>query len=191
MATTQGVTQGIQDSAKVVKCGVVNAFHTVWEVKPGHAEQLRQAIGRFKAGLVARIDMFINVTVHQATLLMFDNDRRFYFDVSFDMEWDSYMDDVFKQSGNGILHHDVLQHCVGGADMPQNVWTSADLKNMIQAHRVYETVAFAVTLPDMTLGESLKARSLLRAFQQVLDNPAAAQALKDPALKPLLDLAAD
>jgi hypothetical protein len=32
---------------------------------------------------------------------------------------------------------------------------------------------------------------LLKAFQQVLDNPAAAKALQDPALKPLLDLAAD
>jgi hypothetical protein len=188
MATAK-VAQG---STTVVKCGVVNAFQTVWNVKPGHEEQLRQAIGRFNAGLVARIDMFIKVTVHHATLLMFDNDQRFYFDVSFDMEWDPYMDDVFKQSGNGILHHDVLQHCVGGPgpELPQDKWTSTDLKNMIQAHRVYETVAFAVTLPDMTLGESVKARSLLRAFQQVLDNPKAAQALQDPVLKPLLDLAA-
>ena len=39
--------------------------------------------------------------------------------------------------------------------------------------------------------EIRKALRVQQAFQQVLDNPEAAQALQHPALKPLLDEAAD
>ena len=41
------------------------------------------------------------------------------------------------------------------------------------------------------MSEIVKAQRLQQAFQQVLDDPAADQALQHPALKPLLDLAAD
>jgi hypothetical protein len=39
--------------------------------------------------------------------------------------------------------------------------------------------------------EASKALRVYEAFQQVLDDPAAAEALQSPALKPLLELAAD
>jgi hypothetical protein len=39
--------------------------------------------------------------------------------------------------------------------------------------------------------EVQRALDLQKAFQQVLDNPEAAKALSHPALKPLLDKAAD
>ena len=39
----------------------------------------------------------------------------------------------------------------------------------------------------MTIQQIAKAQKLMHAFQQVLDNPDAAEALKHPALKPLLD----
>ena len=39
--------------------------------------------------------------------------------------------------------------------------------------------------------EIQKALALQQAFQQALDTPSAAEALQNPALKPLADLAAD
>ena len=43
----------------------------------------------------------------------------------------------------------------------------------------------------MTHVEASKAKRVYEAFQQVLDTPGAAEALQHPAMKPLLDLAAD
>lgn len=61
---------------------------------------------------------------------------------------------------------------------------------MVLTHEV-ETLAFLVSVPDITTAETVKAQRLMKAFQQVLDNPDAAEALQHPALKPLLDLASD
>jgi hypothetical protein len=69
-------------------------------------------------------------------------------------------------------------------------WTANDFKAMVLNHEV-ETLAFLSTAPDVTTAETLKGQKLLKAFEQVLDNPDAAKALQHPALKPLLDLASD
>jgi hypothetical protein len=53
-----------------------------------------------------------------------------------------------------------------------------------------EAAAYICAYPDASVKEIWKALALQKAFQEVLDNPAAGQALKDPALKPLLELAA-
>ena len=45
--------------------------------------------------------------------------------------------------------------------------------------------------PEPSVKQVWKALVLQRAFQQVLDTPGAAEALQHPALKPLLDQAAD
>jgi hypothetical protein len=44
---------------------------------------------------------------------------------------------------------------------------------------------------DYTTAQIKKALRLEQAFQQMLDDPAAVEALQHPALKPLLDQAAD
>jgi hypothetical protein len=43
----------------------------------------------------------------------------------------------------------------------------------------------------MTVKDIWRAQAVAAEFDQVLDNPDAAEALQQPALKPLLDLAAD
>jgi hypothetical protein len=43
----------------------------------------------------------------------------------------------------------------------------------------------------LTMTQIFKAQRLQEAFQQVLDDPAAEEALQHPALKPLLEQAAD
>ena len=48
---------------------------------------------------------------------------------------------------------------------------------------------FILAYPEPTVKEVWQALALQKAFQQVLDTPGAAEALQQPALKPLLDLA--
>jgi len=47
------------------------------------------------------------------------------------------------------------------------------------------------TYPNGTVGDIIKGLRVQKAFQEVLDHPDAAKALAHPALKPLLEHAAD
>jgi hypothetical protein len=47
------------------------------------------------------------------------------------------------------------------------------------------------SFPDVTVRQEYKMVQLQKAFEQVLNDPDAAQALEHPALKPLLEQAAD
>jgi hypothetical protein len=176
------------------KAGVSNLLATSWVIKPGHAPALREAMTRFlgltTADRVTRV--FIPTGVHAANLSIWDNDRRFWFQVSFDTDFDPYMDDIFKLSNNGSFHFDIFKHLVDGAEdrgLTQATWTASDFKSMALAHEV-ETLAYLVTVADITTGETVKAQRLMKSFQKVLDDPKAAAALQNPALRPLLDEAA-
>ena len=54
-----------------------------------------------------------------------------------------------------------------------------------------EVTSFRLSFPPGTIAEQEKTQRLVKAFQKVLDHPDAEQALKHPALKPLLDEASD
>lgn len=197
MATKPSVRWKGQDLVfKGPKTGVQNLIATAWKVKPGHAKALREAMARVNEinSDPARIDkVFIPTGVHEAILSIWDNDQQFWFCVSFDTDFDPYLEDIFKFSNRGSFHFDTFQHLEGGpTDMglTYETWTAEDFKAMVLTHEV-ETLAFLSTAPDVTTAETLKGQRLLKAFQQVLDNPEAAEVLQHPALKPLLDQAAD
>ena len=65
-----------------------------------------------------------------------------------------------------------------------------EMKVLLNANRVTATT-FVRSFPNVTVRQQYKMVQLQKAFQQVLDHPEAAQALKHPALKPLLEQAAD
>ena len=67
--------------------------------------------------------------------------------------------------------------------------TVAQIKDFVGGVQT-QAFDYIEVIPDMTIQQIAKAQKLMNAFQQVLDNPDAAQALKHPALKPLLDEAA-
>ena len=68
--------------------------------------------------------------------------------------------------------------------------TVGGLKKIIQSVQSPATGYFN-NLSTWTMPEIVKAQRLQEAFQQVLDDPAAEEALQHPALKPLLEQAAD
>ena len=197
-------------SGKGLSYGVVSELATYWNVLPGHEDELRAATARF-AGVLRRVprDKNIHTGLRDQRHVIFDNGTRLMWATTFENEWDPYFDD-FVQIG---LEHfvDWMQHTAQYTDV--SAWiessggmesfnlanpdieaqvkrTTGGLKAIVQSVQSPATGYFnnlgAWTMPQIT-----KAQRLQEAFQQVLDNPAAAEALQHPALKPLLEQAAD
>ena len=171
-------------SGKGLSDGVVSELTAMFTVRPGHEEQLRAACKRFVdviRGTDARATQ--KTGLRDLRLVMFDDDRRLLLATNFESDWDPYIDDISTVFGLESLSA-VLQH-VEGFDRQ-----ALGGKQFIPAHQ-YQATSYWHGLADKTVPEIRKALRLEEAFQQVLDDPAAAQALQHPALKPLLDQAAD
>lgn len=167
--------------------GPTNEFSLFFRVKPGAAESLRSALEDLQLTPGYRpgdYGMAVS-TIHEARFVLFDDDTRLAFITSFDGPWDAYMDDFFT-SGPTIALFDVIFHHVEGYD---------GLPDMAALHGfilgAQETAAAYARNYGGTVKEIRKAERVNAAFQKVLDDPAAGEALQHPALKPLLDEAAD
>ena len=68
--------------------------------------------------------------------------------------------------------------------------SNAQIKQFLQSAQA-QAATFFNALPNHTLAQLKKALQVSEAFERVLDDPAAAQVLQHPALKPLLEQAAD
>jgi hypothetical protein len=73
---------------------------------------------------------------------------------------------------------------------PELLTGPAGVKVWIQQAQI-PADGFFRAVPDMTLGEVTKAERVRAAFDQVLDDPRAAEVLQNPVLMPLLEEAAD
>ena len=167
--------------------GPTNEFSLFFQVKPGAGESLRSALEDLQETPGYRpgdYGMAVS-TIHEARFVLFDDDTRLAFITSFDGPWDAYMDDFFT-SGPTIALFDVIFRHVDGYD---------GLPDMAALHGfilgAQETAAAYARNYGGTVKEIRKAQRVNTAFQQVLDDPAAGEALQHPALKPLLDEAAD
>ena len=210
---TQGATTNGQVTTKSGKgnvSGVVSELSTFWTVKPGHEEELRAAIQRFMEhvrSLPPETNM--RTGLRDVRFVIFDNGTRMLFATGFETDWDTYIDDVVLVVGMPYFIG-WLQHLVEGERLV--AWAEkagvtkfesgdpkldeimkragAEFKAILQDQQVqaetYDNFLGPYTMPQVT-----KADRVNQAFQQVLDDPAAAQALQAaPALKPLLDQAA-
>jgi hypothetical protein len=197
-------------SGKGNASGVVSELSTFWTVKPGHEGELRAAIQRFIAhvrSLPPETNM--RTGLRDVRFVVFDNGQRMLFATGFETDWDSYIDDVVLTVGmpyfiGWLQHLEEGNRAIAWAEKA-GVTTIAsgdpkldeimkraggEFKAIVQDQQVpaetYDNFLGAYTMPEVA-----KADRVNQAFQQVLDDPAAAQALQAaPALKPLLDLAA-
>jgi hypothetical protein len=197
-------------SGKGTVHGVMSELTAFFTVQPGHEEQLREACLRFAEAFKSLEPMTLTSGLRDMKHAIFDNGQRLLFITSFETDWDAYIDDAVSQIGveNWI---DWMRHTVevaqlrtallqtagidaSGAtneDLERAVTMgSSELKEVLQAAQVRALYYFN-DLSTLTVPQIKKAQRLERAFQQVLDDPAAAQALQHPALKPLLEQAAD
>jgi len=190
--------------------GVVSELATFWNVLPGHEAELRAATQRFAETLssIPR-DKNLHTGLRDQRHVIFDGGTRMMWATTFENDWDPYFED-FVQIG---IHHflDWLQHTTqythveewldqsGGAekfrlDNPdieaQMKSTVPGLKAIVQTVRSPATGYFN-NLREFTMPEIVKGQRVNAAFQRVLDDPAAEEALAHPALEPLLEQAAD
>lgn len=166
-----------------LKDGVRTEFTIMAQVKPGHEQEVRETIERGQRD-PNRVETAKALgTLHEARWVIFDQDTRVMFASSFDGTWDRYIDDFGSPAAKTVFDA-VLSHCEGYPGI-----THPTIREWLVAHQV-QASSFGSAYPDATVKEILKALALYQAFQQVLDNPAAEQALEVPALKPLLEQAA-
>lgn len=166
-----------------LQAGVMTEFTIFTKVKPGHEKAVREAIERAthdprRAEAVQQIG-----TLHESRFVLFDNDTRLLFCSSFDGSWDKYIDD-FATTYIANVFDAVFSHCEGYPGL-----TAPNTKDWFLAN-AREAVAYICAYPDATVKAIWKALAVEKAFEKVLDNPEAEQALQAPALKPLLEQAA-
>jgi hypothetical protein len=183
---------------KETRSGLVGEFAAFFHVKPGQADNLRKAAleyanspARNTAGDPKRGEQIAIVTgIHDIRVTLFDNDTRLLFATSFDTAWDPYVDDsIAIMTGVWPWGH-FLKYTVeapDGIEIKGKI-SQAAAKDFLNKHRV-NAAAFMPTFPALSNTEIIRALKVLKAFEEVLDNPAAEKALQDPALKPLLDQA--
>ncbi|HKS48269.1 MAG TPA: hypothetical protein VJT49_24795 [Amycolatopsis sp.] len=178
------MTTAINEYRAGPKVGARSEFMVVGDVIPGHEEALRQTLERHMTG--PRTQQAINQigTLHEARFVLLDGDTRLVFASSFDGPWDVYIDD-FATTDIGRNFDDTWQHVQGYPGVK-----SPNVKEWFK-ERTVVAGNFVRACPEPTVKQVWKALALQKAFQQVLDTPGAEEALQHPALKPLLDLAAD
>src|SRR3954466_495654 len=167
--------------------GPTTEFSLVFRVKPGHAEPLREALEALQNHPGYRPGDYAVpiISIHEARFVLFDDDTRLAFLTSFDGSWDAYMDDFFNTGATLSLFDATFRHTEGYDGLPDMAALHAFVLGAEQT-----AVAYARNYGG-TVKEIRKAQRVNDAFQRVLDDPAAAEALQHPALKPLLDEAAD
>ncbi|MEF9904531.1 hypothetical protein [Streptomyces sp. P9-A2] len=205
MTTTTNVKSG-----KGLSDGVISELATYWNVLPGHEDELRAATQRF-ADVLHQIppDKNIHTGLRDSRHVIFDNGQRLMWATTFENDWDPYFDDFVQI---GVEHFlDWLQHTAQYTDVSAWVESSggvekfrldnpdieAQMKRTVGGLKaIVQSVQSPATgyfnqLSAWTMPQIVKAQRLQEAFQQVLDDPRAAEALQHPALEPLLEMAAD
>ena len=167
--------------------GPTSEFSLFFRVKADHGETVRAALRNLQESPGYRpgdYGMAI-ATIHEARFVLFDDDTRLAFITSFDGPWDAYMEDFFTSGPTLALFDAIFQHVDGYDGLPDLQAVKAFVLGAEQTAAAYQRNYGG------TVKEIRKALRVNDAFQRVLDDPDAGDALQHPALKPLLDEAAD
>jgi hypothetical protein len=178
-------TPATRTSRPGVSAGPTSEFSLFFHVKPGHGAEAREALRALQTSPGYRpgdYDLPI-ATIHEARFVLFDDDTRLLFATSFDGPWDAYMEDFASKPLQ--LFDGIFRHVEGYEGLPD----LAAVKAFILSAQV-TAEAYARNYGG-TVKEIRKAERVNEAFQEVLDDPQAPEALQHPALTPLLDEAAD
>ena len=178
-------TESTNASRPGISVGTTSEFTLFFRVRAGEERAIRDAIQTLQSSPGYRPgDYEVPIaTIHEARFVLFDDDTRLLFATSFDGPWDAYMEDF---ASNPLqLFDSIFQHVEGYDGLPD----LAAVKAFILGAQV-SAPGYARNYPG-TVKEIRNSLRVNDAFQRVLDDPAAEEALGHPALKPLLDEAAD
>jgi hypothetical protein len=154
------------------KTGVVNELSIFLKVKPGHEKQTRAVFTGDDADVdrPAKATKLLNSvgTVHEARIVLFDDDTRLLIATSFDGDWDVYIDDFART----LVLQDwqrFLIHCQGYPDADGAASISLfEQKEFLTAHQV-TAARYDRSYPDVTSKQVVKALRVQTVFQQLLD----------------------
>ena len=192
MSPTSDDDHTVRSPRKGARVGPVSELSVFCKVKPGREQVIREALNLPPDEQAELNKAIADVgTLHQARYVLFDNGTRLLIATTFDGDWDVYIDD-FAASYVLDAWDKFLRYCEGYPEEGKDkAGLSVDeIKEFLTANQVTAS-NFAMTYPGVTVQEIQEALRVQTAFQQVLDDPDAAEALQHPALKPLLEQAAD
>ena len=185
---TEAATPAARPS-KGLSSGVCTELATFFTVRPGQAQQLKDELAkRFPSAQdpVGKVPTAVlrRVGNHHVKHYLFDNDTRLLMILSFDGTIEKYLTDALSMLGVENFFA-WLQHC---NEVPEGL-LKMSVPQMVELLGSAQVEAFDYieAISDMTIQQIEKAQKLMKAFQQVLDSPGAAEALQNPVLKPLLD----
>jgi hypothetical protein len=187
--TTQEPRIANKKSGLGARHGAKSEATALFTVKPGHADELRAACQRFAEFLKkAPFEALQHVGLHYSRLVLADNGTRLIWLTAFDTDFAPYVDDAVSNMGVGTWY-DWLQHTV---ECPEGFdhFTGPQVREVIQKNQSTADGYFEA-FPDLTMGEIRKGQRVREALERVLDQPEASTLLQHPALKPLLEEAAD
>ena len=179
---TTAVTGG---SPPGVSVGSTSEFTLFFRVRPGREQEIREAITVLQHSPGYRPgDYELPIaTIHEARFVLFDDDTRLLFATSFDGTWDAYMEDFASKPLQ--LFDSIFRHVEGYSGLPN----LAAVKEFILSAQ--QTAGGYSRNYGGTVKEIKRSQRVNAAFQRVLDDPVAEEALQHPALAPLLEEAAD
>ena len=167
-----------------LRLGARTEFLVIGDVIPGHEDALRQILREHMANPRTQEAVAQIGTLHEARFVLMDGGKRLMFASAFDGDWDKYIDD-FATTAIGLNFDESWNHVQGYPGV-----RSPTVRDWFKAHAV-KAGNYVAAYPKPTVKQVWNALAVQQAFQQVLDTPGAAEALEHPALKPLLELAAD
>jgi hypothetical protein len=202
-------------SGKGIRDGVISELSTFWDVKPGHEAEMRAATERLANTLRnAPVELNVQTGLRDERHVIFDGGKRMVWFTTFETDWDPYVEDAIMRIGLDNFT-DWVQHTTasddwwawirdaGGEERVRSASSITDPAHQKEARmslaglkkflsdRQIPASGYFNAVSYLTHFEIQKAQRVYEAFQQVLDNPDAAEALQHPALKPLLEQAAD
>ena len=168
-----------------ITVGSTSEFSLFFHVRPGQEVAIREAITALQSTPGYRPgDYALPIaSIHEARFVLFDDDTRLLFATSFDGPWEAYMVDFASKPLQ--LFASIFDHVEGFEGLP----------NLDAVKRFISTAQRSASGYSRnyggTVSEIRKSLRVSDAFQRVLDDPAAEEALGHPALAPLLEEAAD
>ena len=168
-----------------ITVGPTSEFSLFFDVRPGQEREIREAIATLQRTPGYRPgDYELPIaSIHEARFVLFDDDTRLLFATSFDGPWEAYMMDFASKPLQ--LFGSIFQCVEGFEGLPDLDAVKAFISG------AQESASGYARNYGGTVKEIRRALRVDNAFQRVLDDPAAEEALGHPALAPLLAEAAD
>lgn len=195
-----------KQAGKRLSDGVTSELTTYFDVIPGHQEKLRAAVRRFTEK-VRNLDPKdgIRTGMRDTRHVIFDDGLRLLWCMTFEGEWGACVDNALLLIGVELFL-DWLRHTVQGEEFVALVASAGGVekfgdndpdaeetrkKSNAQLMTILESVqaqavAYFNPLGALTMLQIIEAQRLDQAFRRVFGNPVAVEALRHPALEPLL-----